>query len=30
MATKEKTNPTVNWDIKDRFYYLKNNVFDVL
>jgi hypothetical protein len=26
MATKEKTNPTVNWDIKDRFYYLKNNV----
>ena len=26
MATKEKTNPTVKWDIKDRFYYLKNNV----
>ena len=26
MATKEKTSPTVKWDVKDRFYYLKNNV----
>ena len=26
MATKEKTNSTAKWEIKDRLYYLKNNV----
>ena len=26
MSKKEKTNSTAKWEIKDRFYYLKNNV----
>ena len=26
MATKAKEKTTVKWEIKDRFYYLKNNV----